>query len=60
MSTEESIGAHEPDDWASVEALALIEADQCVQEHVDGELARAEREREGADPPPPRRRGFLQ
>ena len=57
MSTEES--PHEPDDWADVEAHALVSADRALVEHVDGELAREERAREGADPPP-RRRGIFQ
>ena len=54
MSTEES--PHEPDDWADVEAHALVSADRALVEHLDGELEREEREREGAGPPTPRRR----
>lgn len=49
-----------PDDWASVEALALVEADRVLDEHREGEREREEREREGAEPPPPRRRGIFQ
>lgn len=46
-----------PQTWADVEALALVEADLCLREHVEGELAREERRREGADPPRAPRRG---
>jgi len=59
VSTEEAV--HEPiDEWAAVEALALVSADQALVEHRVGELAREERRREGADESPPRRRGFSQ
>lgn len=49
-----------PHTWAAVEALALVSADRCVQEHRVGEREREEREREGAPDPPPRRRGIFQ
>lgn len=48
------------DDWASVEAQALVEAARVLEEHRVGELAREERLREGDDPPRAPRRGFSQ
>jgi hypothetical protein len=49
-----------PQTWADVEARALVSADRVLEEHVVGELARAERRREGApEPRAPRRRGFI-
>lgn len=46
---------NEPDDWANDEARALVSADLALEEHLDSELARAEREREG-EPEPWRQR----
>ena len=59
MSAEEAVHGP-PDDWADVEALALVEVDQALREHREGELAREEREREGDDRPGAPRRGFVQ
>jgi len=53
---EESPYDDAPQTWADVEARALVEADLALEEHVEGELAREERRREGADESPPRRR----
>ena len=46
------------DDWAAVEALALVEADRVLEEHREGERELEERRREGAEPQAQRRRGF--
>ena len=43
-------------DWVLEQQRALDEADRVLVEHREGELARDEREREGADPPQRRRR----
>lgn len=58
MRDEES-PYEQPQTWAEVEALALVSADSVLEEHRAGEVARKEREREGADQPRAPRRGIF-
>lgn len=59
MRDEESPYDDAPQTWAAVEALALVEADRALVEHVEGEAERDERRRDGEPEPHAPRRGFL-